>query len=117
MFCVSLSEVLITKNFMLILAILAVVLAAGCVEQPDAICSNEAGTAGMSLSKAMQIAEASECAQEGTLAATHMCNSITGTWWIDLTPNEPKDGCNPACVVNVATETAEINWRCTGLIP
>ena len=28
-----------------------------------------------------------------------------------------KAGCNPACVINVETRTAEINWRCTGLLP
>jgi hypothetical protein len=42
------------------------------------------------------------------------CNSNTGTWWFDL--DVAKAGCNPACVVNLTTKTAEINWRCTGLI-
>ena len=28
-----------------------------------------------------------------------------------------KQGCAPACVVNVVTKKAEINWRCTGLLP
>ncbi len=96
-------------------AILLVAALAGCVQQPEAMCYDETGTAGIGLSKAVQIAEASECMQEGTLKATHTCNTITGTWWIDLEPNTPQEGCNPACVVSVETETAEINWRCTGL--
>jgi len=45
----------------------------------------------------------------------YVCNEGTGTYWINL--NITKEGCSPACVVNLETETAEINWRCTGLIP
>lgn len=45
---------------------------------------------------------------------TYMCNEYTGTWWIDL--DIEREGCNPACVINVETRQAEINWRCTGLI-
>jgi hypothetical protein len=45
---------------------------------------------------------------------TYMCNEGTGTMWINL--NLTKQGCNPACVINVETKKAEINWRCTGLI-
>jgi len=44
---------------------------------------------------------------------TYFCNEGTGTFWIQL--NLTKQGCNPACVINVANKTAEINWRCTGL--
>ncbi|OGM09550.1 hypothetical protein A2159_00170 [Candidatus Woesebacteria bacterium RBG_13_34_9] len=46
----------------------------------------------------------------------YFCNSSTGTWWIGFEPDEPKEGCNPACVVFVDTGETEINWRCTGLI-
>ncbi len=46
---------------------------------------------------------------------SYVCNEGTGTYWIGL--NIEKEGCNPACVVNLETRTAEINWRCTGLIP
>jgi hypothetical protein len=45
---------------------------------------------------------------------TYFCNEGTGTYWIST--NITKPGCNPACVVDVGTQTAEINWRCTGLI-
>lgn len=71
----------------------------------------------MNLSEALRIANASKCVEEGILTANHQCNNDTGTWWIDLDPFTKKEGCNPACVVNVATKTAEINWRCTGALP
>lgn len=55
--------------------------------------------------------------KDGTFLEEHFCNSSTGTWWIDFVPNTPKEGCNPACVIFVDTGGAEVNWRCTGLIP
>jgi hypothetical protein len=45
---------------------------------------------------------------------TYVCNEGTETFWINL--NMTKQGCNPACVINLETNKAEINWRCTGLI-
>ncbi len=77
------------------------------------ICSSPSGTQ-MDLTTAQQIAQ-SQCS-DGQLAASYSCNSTTGTWWLDFTPDQPKSGCNPACVVNIETGQAEINWRCTGLI-
>lgn len=68
----------------------------------------------MSLEEAIAIASESDCVAEGALTDTTMYNEITKTWWIDL--DLEKEGCAPACVVNVETKTAEINWRCTGLI-
>lgn len=70
----------------------------------------------MGLSEAKEIALSSECVKEGSLKEEHFCNESTGTWWIDL--DIQKQGCAPACVINVSTKKAEINWRCTGgLIP
>jgi hypothetical protein len=46
---------------------------------------------------------------------TYFCNEGTGTFWINM--NITKKGCNPACVINLETNQAEINWRCTGLLP
>jgi hypothetical protein len=69
---------------------------------------------GMSYQEAQQIAKTGDCSQ-GTLKTTHFCNEGTNTWWIDL--NLEKQGCSPACVIEVTTKKAEINWRCTGLIP
>lgn len=77
------------------------------------ICVSQNGNQ-MDYEEARKIAE--EGCKEGSLKEEHSCNDYTGTWWIDFTPNEPKDGCNPACVVNVETKEAEINWRCTGLM-
>lgn len=67
----------------------------------------------LGLTEALEIASDSEC-NEGEFKDHHFCNENTGTWWIDL--NIVKEGCNPACVVNVVTKEAEINWRCTGLL-
>lgn len=69
----------------------------------------------MSLSVAKEIALASECVKEGNLTDEYSCNQYTGTWWINL--DIEKEGCNPACVVDISTKKAEINWRCTGFIP
>lgn len=65
--------------------------------------------------EARTIAEQSACAEVGTLTETAFFNPVTGAWWIDLAADKP--GCAPACVVDVATKTAEVNWRCTGLLP
>jgi hypothetical protein len=67
----------------------------------------------MNIDDARKIAE--KMCKDGNLGEGHFCNSQTGTWWIDFTPDEPVKGCNPACVVTVESATAEINWRCTGL--
>lgn len=69
----------------------------------------------MTEAEARAIAEQSECAEAGALAETAFFNPVTGTWWIDLAADKP--GCAPACVVDVATGAAEVNWRCTGLLP
>jgi len=69
----------------------------------------------MRLFDAMQIAVASECGNRlKPYLENSQCNENTGTWWIDL--NISKEGCNPACVINVTSKQAEINWRCTGLL-
>jgi len=66
----------------------------------------------LSLTEAKQIAMNSECSK-GKLTETHVCNEITGTWWINLNIESPPI-CSPACVINVLTKQAEINWRCLG---
>ncbi|XOB40359.1 MAG: hypothetical protein ACKKMR_03570 [Candidatus Nealsonbacteria bacterium] len=69
----------------------------------------------MSLFEAMQIAITSECGDQlRNYLEFATCNADTGTWWIDL--DIEKEGCNPACVVNIATKEASINWRCTGVL-
>ncbi len=66
----------------------------------------------LTLSDAKEIAINSECGNN--LKETFICNEITGTYWIDL--NLEKEGCSPACVVDIKNRTASINWRCMGLI-
>ena len=75
----------------------------------------EESCGGMTLTEAKEIALVSECVEEGILTDNSFCNDSTNTWWIDLDIDRP--GCAPACVINVSTKKAEINWRCTGLIP
>jgi hypothetical protein len=70
----------------------------------------------LTLEEARAIAENSTCVQEGTLTDTYVYNEYTRTWWIDLDPFVTQEGCNPACVVYEDTRTADINWRCTGLL-
>lgn len=66
----------------------------------------------LSLADARQIAIESECGD--ALKDTYICNENTGTYWIDL--DIEKQGCNPACVIDIITREGVINWRCTGLI-
>ncbi len=77
-------------------------------------CTKTGTNKNLSLTEAKQIALASECVKEGPLKEVYFCNNDTGTWWIDL--DIEKEGCNPACVINVVTKEAEINWRCTGVL-
>jgi hypothetical protein len=70
----------------------------------------------LNLSEAIDIAQKSDCIKEGSLTTETMYNNVSGTWWIDMNLSEPKPGCSPACVVYEQNGTAEINWRCTGLI-
>jgi hypothetical protein len=72
-------------------------------------------TAALLESEARAIAEKS-CIKGGEALAGGVYNEITKTWWFDANLNATREGCNPACVVSEATKTAEINWRCTGLI-
>ena len=67
----------------------------------------------MGLDEALSIANNSNCKQVGDLQPSPYCNYNTGTWWFDIDINRP--GCKPACVVDIETKTAEINWRCTGV--
>ena len=66
----------------------------------------------MTLSEAREIAEASQCTDEAPLKETAIYNDWTGAWWIDLAVE--KEGCRPACVVDVRTRRVATNWRCTG---
>ncbi|MCX6744576.1 MAG: hypothetical protein NTX82_03565 [Candidatus Parcubacteria bacterium] len=83
-----------------------------CTMQCVPVCKFNSG---LSESDARLIAERT-CIKGGEALSSGTYNEITKTWWFDANLNATKEGCNPACVVNEATKTAEINWRCTGLI-
>ncbi len=72
-----------------------------------------APSAPMNQSDALAIAQSSACAAAGDISVIGTYNNNSNTWWFDITEN--KSGCNPACVVS-ANRSAEVNWRCTGLI-
>lgn len=56
------------------------------------------------------------CIKGGESLESGYYNQNSKTWWFDANLNSVKEGCSPACVVSEETKTAEINWRCTGLI-
>jgi hypothetical protein len=70
----------------------------------------------MTEAEARVIAEKS-CIKGAEALGAGTYNSNSQTWWYDANLNATRPGCNPACVVSEQTKTAEINWRCTGLIP
>ena len=93
----------------------AVALAAATADEPvGASCALSGTDRSMTYSEAVDLARRSECASVGQLLDANLCNEQTGTWWLGL--DAPREGCNPACVVDVAARTAVINWRCTGLL-
>ena len=71
----------------------------------------------INISEAMQIANNSICTQMGTLKETEQYNPITKTWWITLEPYESYPLCSPACIIDVISKTADVNWRCRGFNP
>lgn len=83
------------------------------LEAGQELCTDSDSGSSLSYEQALALAAGSECVAEGDLLPSHFCNQNTGTWWIGLAAE--KEGCNPACVVNVKSHVAEINWRCTGL--
>lgn len=84
-------------------------------EQTEAeLCTDPASGSSLSYDEAFAIALDSPCTAEGDLLPAHVCNENSGTWWIGLSVE--KEGCNPACVVDAGSLSAEINWRCTGLV-
>ncbi|MFH1393740.1 MAG: hypothetical protein ABII71_01580 [Candidatus Micrarchaeota archaeon] len=69
----------------------------------------------MSEQDALMVAQGSDCAQEGVVKSEGaFYNDNSKTWWFELEIEKP--GCSPACVVH-ENGSAEINWRCTGLLP
>lgn len=79
------------------------------------ICTEEEAVGTMTEAEALAIGKQS-CVKAGETLGKGMYNENTNTWWFDATLATTQPGCNPACVVNVETKQAEINWRCTGLL-
>lgn len=103
------------KNIWIVFLLIAAVIVAGAW-----FMSNETSEIpALSQQEAHQVAmDTKECSMAGILTDQIVYNEITKTWWFDLErmPELEKDGCNPACVVSEETKTAEVNWRCTGLL-
>ncbi len=78
----------------------------------EEFCNKKDTQESLTLFDAKQIAIDSECGDR--FKEFSMCNQDTGTWWIDL--DIEKEGCNPACVIDIITKEASINWRCLGAI-
>ncbi|MFA5954643.1 MAG: hypothetical protein WC817_03860 [Patescibacteria group bacterium] len=83
-----------------------------------AVCptENSASPVTISEAEAKDIAEKT-CIKGGESLTSGYYNENSKTWWFDANLNATQKGCNPACVVSEETRTAEINWRCTGLVP
>ncbi|MFH0873536.1 MAG: hypothetical protein V1846_01700 [Candidatus Komeilibacteria bacterium] len=98
-----------------ILIIIIIICAVSVYLASRASYSNKLGRS-ISESEARVIAEKA-CIKGGEALAAGSYNENSRTWWFDANLNATKPGCNPACVVSSETKKAEINWRCTGLIP
>ncbi len=106
-----------------LIAIIIIIIVAGLgywIYQSRLTSEEETKESLLTKEEALTIAEASsDCSMAGVLIDEINYNANTKTWWIDLerVPELEKDGCSPACVVSEETKTAEVNWRCTGLLP
>ncbi len=100
------------KKCIVLVMIMVLSLVVGCVDEV------KESDGSMTLEEAIAVAQESDCMTKGGLTEKYMYNENSKTWWIDLEMKEEfaKDYCSPACVVSEETKTAEINWRCTGLL-
>lgn len=101
---------------MIALAILVIVTFASLYLEATKNNEKENNKMRLSVQEARSIAER-DCIKGGDSLSSVMYNENTKTWWFDANLHEAREGCNPACVVSEALLSAEINWRCTGLIP
>ena len=104
------------KKIIFLLVVLVILM--GCTKNSLSngleVCIDQETGNQMDVATARIAAVDSECSKEGYVTVDSFCNENTGTLWFNL--ELEKEGCNPACVVDVNTGQAEINWRCTGLI-
>ncbi|HIH38762.1 hypothetical protein J4460_03220 [Candidatus Woesearchaeota archaeon] len=100
----------------IMLMIIIVMLLIGCApREAEELIKDTQSEKGvpMTVEEAGAIVLSSDCVKEGSIKGEPFYNNITYTWWFDLDIDKP--GCSPACVVE-DDKTADINWRCTGLI-
>jgi len=104
------------KIIVVILVIIVLVFAGYWYFKTPTPPASPAPQIGLTEAQAKSIAEQT-CVKGGeALTSDGMYNENSKTWWFDANFNSTQPGCNPACVVSEETKTAEINWRCTGLI-
>lgn len=101
--------------FLIVLAVIVYLIVQYTGDKNTDVAPSDTTCVGMSLSEAIDISQLG-CWEEATLTEQAFCNSETKTRWIDVIPLEAKEGCNPACVVDVNSKATEINRRCTGLL-
>jgi hypothetical protein len=89
----------------------AAVPAAPAAAADDLLCIDPITGASLGIQEALAIAGDSECTSGGELLPARFCDAATGAWWIGL--NAPREGCDPACVVNANSRQAQIDWRCS----
>lgn len=94
------------------LLIIVVFLLAACTST-EAIEPEDRTNATMTQEEAYETAINSICVKEGNVINEAYYNDFTRTWWFET--DIAKEGCNPECMVNEESQTAEINWMCTGL--
>lgn len=90
-----------------------------CLNPNNQVCIKFHTEYALTLEEAKAIALQSACGKEGKLAGGKFgegydCNYDSGTWLIDIIPNQPRASCAPICEISVVTKQAEVNWRCTG---
>ena len=100
------------KEILILIFVIGIVIISGCTSDNNLEDDTEQG---FDLEEAREIAQNSDCIDEGSLSGEYFYNDYTRTWWFDL--DIEMAGCSPACVVSEETKTAEINYRCTGVLP
>lgn len=67
----------------------------------------------MSLEDAVNIAQKSNCATQGKILESGVCNGNTSSWWVDIENPILDNKCLPACVINIKTGTTRYDARCS----
>ena len=70
----------------------------------------EPGGKTMNIFEARNIFDASKCAWEGSPEEPPVCDQKKGTWEIRILAY--KKNCTGFCVIDIATKTTKIDWRC-----